>query len=147
LEELGEVAGKLKRKIRGDDGDLDQALLKECGDVLWYASELATLHGLVLTTGSGTYSELKSKTDRLACSVVSLRSAMSAALDFCVQPSQATIRALLIHLNALVRMELNIEDESAVAAEHRLLFIAALNLEKLYRRYKDRTLVGSGDSR
>jgi len=38
--EAGEVADKIKRIIRGD-GVLDDALLYELGDTLWYVSQLA----------------------------------------------------------------------------------------------------------
>lgn len=41
--EAGEVAGKLKKVIRDNDGLLTdearQAILDECGDVLWYLSQ------------------------------------------------------------------------------------------------------------
>lgn len=50
-DEAGEVAGKLKKFIRDEDiktaGDLSpeqkEALMKEVGDVLWYAAQLALL--------------------------------------------------------------------------------------------------------
>ena len=37
--EAGEICDKLKRIIRGD-GQIDDALLYECGDLLWYLSQL-----------------------------------------------------------------------------------------------------------
>lgn len=42
--EAGEVAGKVKKIIRGDNpqADTTDALAAELGDVLWYLSELAT---------------------------------------------------------------------------------------------------------
>lgn len=53
-EEVGEVAGKLKKIIRNHDGeftpeDMD-ALSKECGDVLWYLTALIKELGLNLDT-------------------------------------------------------------------------------------------------
>ena len=39
-DETGEVCGKIKRLIRGD-GAVDDSLLYEIGDVLWYISQLA----------------------------------------------------------------------------------------------------------
>ncbi len=46
-EEAGEVAGKVKRIIRDNDGKADAASTKqiilELGDVLWYLSQIATI--------------------------------------------------------------------------------------------------------
>lgn len=46
LGEVGEVQGKIKKVIRDDGGVLSeekrQAIIDELGDVLWYASQLAT---------------------------------------------------------------------------------------------------------
>jgi NTP pyrophosphatase (non-canonical NTP hydrolase) len=43
--EAGEVAGKWKKVLRDDDGELSDevrtAILHEIGDVLWYVSQLA----------------------------------------------------------------------------------------------------------
>lgn len=50
--EAGEVAEKVKKMIRDDDGALSDerraALSKELGDVLWYVAQLATEAGLDL---------------------------------------------------------------------------------------------------
>jgi NTP pyrophosphatase (non-canonical NTP hydrolase) len=50
--EAGEVAEKVKKMIRDDDGVLSDerraALSKELGDVLWYVAQLATEAGLDL---------------------------------------------------------------------------------------------------
>ncbi len=50
--EAGEVAEKVKKTIRDDGGVLTderrEALAQELGDVLWYASQLATEAGLEL---------------------------------------------------------------------------------------------------
>ena len=46
VSEAGEIAGKIKKIIRDDNGWVstgkEKALLKECGDVLWYLSQLVT---------------------------------------------------------------------------------------------------------
>lgn len=50
--EAGEVANKVKKIIREDGGDPVQALIQladELGDVLWYASELASTLGVDLS--------------------------------------------------------------------------------------------------
>jgi NTP pyrophosphatase (non-canonical NTP hydrolase) len=40
--EAGEVANKVKKKMRGDSEIDKEDLAKEMGDVLWYISQLAT---------------------------------------------------------------------------------------------------------
>lgn len=51
--EAGEVAGKLKKIIRDNNGIVDedaaQKLSLEIGDVLWYVAQLATTLGLQLS--------------------------------------------------------------------------------------------------
>lgn len=48
-EEAGEVAGKIKKWLRGDVDNLDrEAVKKEMGDVLWYLASLATDLGFTL---------------------------------------------------------------------------------------------------
>ena len=49
--EAGEVAGKIKKWLRGDVGthkDLTEAIKAEVGDVMWYVSELCNDLGLSL---------------------------------------------------------------------------------------------------
>lgn len=48
--ELGEVAEVFKRKFRGDytEADFKNALIKECGDVLWYLSRVAADYNVTL---------------------------------------------------------------------------------------------------
>ena len=47
-DEVGEVSGKIKKYLRGDDGEGEmsqerrEGLRKELGDVLWYVAQLAT---------------------------------------------------------------------------------------------------------
>lgn len=45
--EAGEVAGKLKKIIRGDDMD-PEAFVSECSDVLWYLTRLCDNMGITL---------------------------------------------------------------------------------------------------
>ena len=47
--ETGELCDKLKRIIRGD-GKLDDSVLQECGDVMWYISQLALFFHVDLDT-------------------------------------------------------------------------------------------------
>ena len=50
--EAGEVTGKLKKVIRDNNGEINEArrqdLSKELGDVLWYIAQLATELGIDL---------------------------------------------------------------------------------------------------
>ncbi len=62
--EAGEVAGKLKKKIR--DGVFDRdAVLDEIGDVLWYVAGLCTvLDAELLDVAEGNLAKLKSRAER-----------------------------------------------------------------------------------
>ena len=47
--EAGEVAGKYAKKVRdGEKDSYQKELLKEVGDVLWFAALLAEIHGVSL---------------------------------------------------------------------------------------------------
>lgn len=53
VEEVGEIAGILKRKARGDYKPSDlphttSSIKKELGDVFWYIADLATVYGFTL---------------------------------------------------------------------------------------------------
>jgi len=97
LEELGEVAGKLKRRIRGDSQDFREDLAKELGDVLWYLAELATLDGHVLTVGT-----VRIRRDPYTAHAA----AMKAALHLCRYPSQAAVQKLATVIEELAYMML-----------------------------------------
>lgn len=62
--EAGEVAGKLKKKIR--DGVFDRgAALDEIGDVLWYVAGLCTVLDAELSdVAEGNLTKLKSRAER-----------------------------------------------------------------------------------
>jgi NTP pyrophosphatase (non-canonical NTP hydrolase) len=52
-EEAGEVAGKISKALRDNNGDMQsetfkEAIKKELGDVLWFVSELCTVFNLDL---------------------------------------------------------------------------------------------------
>ena len=47
--ETGELCDKLKRIIRGD-GKIDDGILLECGDLLWYLSQLVSFFHADLDT-------------------------------------------------------------------------------------------------
>ena len=69
VEEAGEVAGKMKRRLRGDfGGDAEAyrtAVLHECGDVLWYLDILVSLLGSDLgTVGEATLDRLADRKAR-----------------------------------------------------------------------------------
>ena len=44
VSEVGELAGKLKKRLRGDaQSNFEEAIEKEIGDILWYLSEICTV--------------------------------------------------------------------------------------------------------
>jgi NTP pyrophosphatase (non-canonical NTP hydrolase) len=128
LEELGEVAGKLKRQIRGDSPNFRQEISKELGDVLWYLAELATMNDHALTVGTVRLRHNPYRTHAAA---------MKMALHLCRYPSQASVQKLLTILAELAYELL----------QKPLIYIAATNLEKLHSRWRANTILGSGDSR
>ena len=69
--EAGEVLGKVKKWLRGDDGEgamspeRQQALKEELGDVLWYLAVLARDLGLDLgEIAEGNITKLQSRKER-----------------------------------------------------------------------------------
>ena len=69
--EAGEVLGKVKKWLRGDDGEgvlspeRKQALKEELGDVLWYIAVLARDLDLTLDDiGAGNINKLQSRQER-----------------------------------------------------------------------------------
>ena len=67
--EAGEVAEKVKKMIRDDGGELNEArreaLAGELGDVLWYVAQLATEAGLDLDeVAAGNLAKLESRRRR-----------------------------------------------------------------------------------
>jgi NTP pyrophosphatase (non-canonical NTP hydrolase) len=67
VSEAGEVAGKVKKYLRGDDvtfGELRNQLEAECGDVIWYLAQLNDLMGVPL--GDVAQTNLQKLTDRKA---------------------------------------------------------------------------------
>jgi len=67
VSEAGEVAGKVKKYLRGDDvtfGELRDQLEAECGDVIWYLAQLNDLMGVPL--GDIAQTNLQKLTDRKA---------------------------------------------------------------------------------
>ena len=66
VEEAGEVAGKFKKRLRGDDfEDFTSMITKELGDVLWYLSALSGDLGINLEdVAVKNYEKLKSRMER-----------------------------------------------------------------------------------
>lgn len=67
--EAGEIAGKIKKIIRDDQcvvsDEKKQALAKECGDVLWYLSQLVgELDGDLANVAQGNIDKLYSRKER-----------------------------------------------------------------------------------
>lgn len=67
--ESGEVANKVKKIIRDDDGKMTperaESIAHELGDVLWYAAQIATELGVDLdTVAQQNLDKLKSRMDR-----------------------------------------------------------------------------------
>ncbi|WP_216646146.1 MULTISPECIES: nucleoside triphosphate pyrophosphohydrolase family protein [unclassified Marinobacter] len=63
VSEAGEVAGKVKKFLRGDYDELPREdLEKELGDVLWYIAQLCEVMGLAM--GDAAYFNLKKLMER-----------------------------------------------------------------------------------
>lgn len=67
VNEAGELAGKLKKVLRGDSplSDARAGMLAELGDVLWYAAGIASvLNGNLGEVAQGNLDKLKSRLNR-----------------------------------------------------------------------------------
>lgn len=65
VEEVGELAGHIKRLERDDKHIDDAAFIKELGDILWYVSELASVRGYSLDeVVQINYKKLKDRVER-----------------------------------------------------------------------------------
>lgn len=63
--EAGEVAGKLKKHIRGDGNAIKDEILSETGDVLWYVTRICDEYGITLEElASLNFFKLKSRIER-----------------------------------------------------------------------------------
>lgn len=67
--EAGEVADKVKKAIRDNNGDIDaaktQAIVSELGDVIWYVARLASHFGYTMDAVTlGNLNKLESRLDR-----------------------------------------------------------------------------------
>lgn len=150
VNEAGEVAGKIKKKIRGDYDGLDTQFVQdvkgEVGDCLWYLFGLFTLADMPLCIVDASEDSVDNS------SIISVLRGKATWL--CRRSGNI---AHLFCLPNLVRYSATIEIEvtEVVAKLHSICTVlgftledaAGYNLEKLAKRYATNKIIGSGDNR
>lgn len=141
--EAGELAEYYKKHLRGGGGHLPeetrQAMLKECGDVLWYIARITYVVG-IRDLGSWVDNRrwLPWNLDRI---ILNLAQAVAgiAALDP-LAPRKEVVRRHAAHAVGLI-------DRAAQYLNSSLAEVLQANVEKLRSRQQRGVLDGSGDNR
>lgn len=150
VNEAGEVAGKIKKKIRGDYDGLDTQFVQdvkgEIGDCLWYLFGLFTLADMPLCIVDAS----EDSVDNI--SVVSVfrdkaiglcRRSGNVAHLFCLPNPVRYLSTVEIEVTAVVAKLHSICTVLGFTLEE----AAEYNLEKLAKRYATNKIIGSGDNR
>lgn len=148
VDESGEVAGKVKKMHRDNDGrwspDLRRSLCKELGDVLWYTAVMAHEAGHTLSSVVYHATRHPSRPNLLG------RYTMArAAVLLCIRAGRLADCAdgpAGLWLDALAEVILAI-DAVSVCAGLTLPDIMAANINKLRGRQARGTIHGNGDDR
>lgn len=136
LSEVGELCGKMKKKIRGDYDNTPEQFLKdikgEIGDILWYIASLRKFRNQPMYM-----MYLSGKIDVSDRNIVSITiGSLSSALMFVNDYSLMGLHKLTGALQLIVYFYgISIEE------------IALANLEKLSQRHQTGNIIGSGDYR
>lgn len=137
LGELGEVANKYKKVLRGDIAMIDAtpAILDELGDCLWYIAGICTDANYKLSVAVD-YEHFSEVTCYSEDPAILLRSLASTATQLFDKENRGAVRRALYLLAAFIfSLGSTLED------------VANDNLAKLQKRKAAATLQGSGDGR
>ena len=139
VSELGEVAGVMKKHIRGDFNDDEMCLKisKELGDCFWYSAVLARRLGVSFSTVCGVSDTIGLTIDVKRKPRIALDYAVKFASGLYQSDYKIGVLSLIMpYLVELVRIY-NLSIHETLTA----------NLEKLAARKANGTIKGSGDDR
>lgn len=141
--EVGEICNKYKKVIRDDNNELSdekrQAILDECGDVMWYIAAIARDRGLELKNlyrAISLHNNLGIKIPLLNLVNVSSRLIWEYSVDFSNDVIIYTLSDILMSLENLVK---NLGSDLSTIMDN--------NIAKLTSRYERNVISGEGDKR
>lgn len=146
INETGEIAGKVKKEIRGDYADRHEAFVEdmksEIGDSIWYLS------GIFKFTGMCSVVRVFYSCAR-CCLFYEAKKIMRHALDFveAVEENKRETYCLNSKIDNAMLEYLDSLTDIASSLEFTLEDAATYNLEKLAKRYQTNKIIGSGDYR
>lgn len=146
INETGEIAGKVKKEIRGDYADRHEAFIEdmksEIGDSIWYLSGIFKFAGMCHVVKIFNERDLYSL-------FTEAKKSMRYALDFveAIEENKRETYFLSSKINNTMRDYLQSLSDIATSLDFTLEGAAMYNLEKLAKRYQTNKIIGSGDYR
>lgn len=139
LGELGEIAEKTKKVIRDHDGQFDEETLRllwlECGDLMWYLTQFATVKGIALEIAPAAMLPAHNIKD----AVIDLGKDVAVLIRHQNSPGTIAVYPLMVAISSLATL-----CEVAMCPFEGVL---EMNIEKIFSRKERGVLHGSGDER
>lgn len=155
VNEAGEVAGKIKKKIRGDYEGLDTQFVQdvkgEIGDCLWYLFGLFTMGGInfeIIDTPDDTKAGMDTlKLIHTLCPSSLVLCRQAGDIGYIASSTPVAYWGATATFSDAVQSVCSHLSDIAVVLGFTLEEAAEYNLAKLAKRYATNKIIGSGDNR